>query len=228
MLSSTGSGEVRSRVAGRHLSAGFHSSRLDFPGSKAVGLLYHQQTKRTFVQGNHDWGVAERKDPRASPLYSQLAAATQAFCLTVLPPKLQAFLRSLPHVVSFYLGNSRCFACHAKPSGPLFHYMHGSDKELENELEIADWPEFLFVGHTHWPFVRSLGKSVIVNPGSVGQPKDGDPSASYAVWEDGQVKLRRASYPIEATVQSYAYTPLRPSDVNALITVLKTGGQLPA
>ena len=197
------------------------------PGA-CVGWAFQQQTKGTILlQGNHDWGVAERKDPRASPPYRQLAAATQAFCLTVLPAKLQAFLRSLPHVVSFHLGNSRCYACHATPSGPLFHYMHGSDQELAKELEIADWPEFLFIGHTHWPFVRSLGKSVIVNPGSVGQPKDGDPSASYAVWEDGQVKLQRSIYPIEATVQSYASTPLKASDVHCLITVLRTGGQLP-
>jgi predicted phosphodiesterase len=194
-----------------------------------VGWAFQQQTNSTiFVQGNHDWGVAERKDPRASPPYRQLAAATQAFCLTVLPPKLQAFLRALPHVVFFHLGNNRCYACHAMPSEPLFRYLHGSDKDLEKELAIADWPEFLFIGHTHWPFVRSLRKSVIVNPGSVGQPKDGDPSASYAVWEGGQVKLRRAIYPVEATIQSYASTPLKASDVHCLVAVLKTGGELPA
>jgi putative phosphoesterase len=193
-----------------------------------VGWALRQQLKPTlFVQGNHDWGVAERKDPRASPLYRELAIATQAFTLTVLPSKMQAFLRTLPHIASFHLGNSRCFACHATPSGPLFHYMRGSEKELQNELEIADWPDFLFLGHTHWPLVRRIEKSTIVNPGSIGQPKDGDPTAAYAIWEDGQVELRRASYPIEATARSYASTPLEAEDVHALITVLKTGGELP-
>jgi putative phosphoesterase len=193
-----------------------------------VGWALMQQSKATiFVQGNHDWGVGERKDPRASPLYRELAVATQAFCLTVLPDKMQAFLRTLPHVVSFHLGSSRCFACHATPSGPLFHYMRGSDKELQNELEIADWPDFLFVGHTHWPLIRRIEKSTIVNPGSVGQPKDGDSAAAYAIWEDGRVELRRVAYPIEATVGSYASTPLKAQDVHALVTVLQTGGELP-
>jgi putative phosphoesterase len=194
-----------------------------------VGWALRQQGSNTILlQGNHDWGVAEKKDPRASLPYRELAAVTQTFCLTVLSPKMQAFLRSLPHVISFHLGENRCFACHATPSGPLFHYMHGSDKELQNELEIADWPDFLFLGHTHWPLVRRIEKSVIVNPGSVGQPKDGDPSASYAVWEDGQIYLRRAVYPVEHTARSYASTPLKISDIHSLVTVLRTGGELPS
>jgi putative phosphoesterase len=194
-----------------------------------VGWALQQQSNGAiFVQGNHDWGVAERKDPRASPLYRQLAAATQTFCLAVLSDKMQGFLRALPHVVSFHVGKSRCFACHATPSGPLFHYMRGSDQELQSELDIADWPDFLFVGHTHWQLVRRIDKSVVVNPGSVGQPKDGNPAAAYAVWEDGQITLRRVDYPVEATVRSYASTPLKAQDVTALITVLQTGGQLPS
>jgi diadenosine tetraphosphatase ApaH/serine/threonine PP2A family protein phosphatase len=76
--------------------------------------------------------------------------------------------------------------------------------------------------------VRRIEKSVVVNPGSVGQPKDGDPSASYAVWEDGQINLRRAVYPIEHTVRSYASTPLKASDIQCFVTVLRTGGELPS
>jgi predicted phosphodiesterase len=106
--------------------------------------------------------------------------------------------------------------------------MRGSDQELQSELDIADWPDFLFVGHTHWQLVRRIDKSVVVNPGSVGQPKDGNPAAAYAVWEDGQITLRRVDYPVEATVRSYASTPLKAQDVTALITVLQTGGQLPS
>jgi len=193
-----------------------------------VGWALQQQSKPTiFVQGNHDWGIAERKDPQASPAYRDLAGVTQAFCLTVLSDSMRSFLRTLPHVVSFYLGDSRCFACHALPSDPLFRYMRASEKELRNELEIAGWPDFLFVGHTHWPMIRRIEKSVIVNPGSVGQPKDGDPAAAYGIWENGQVELRRVAYPVDATVQSYSSTPLKAQDVHSLITVLQTGGDLP-
>lgn len=189
-----------------------------------VAWALRQQSNATiFVQGNHDWGVAERKDPRTSPAYRELAVATQAFCLSVLSTKMLGFLRTLPHVVRFQLGNSRCFACHAQPSEPLFRYMRGSEKELRNELEIAGCPDFLFVGHTHWPLIRQIENSVIVNPGSIGLPKDGDPTAPYAIWQDGQVKLRRAHYSVETTIRSYASTPLKAADISYLISVLQTG-----
>ena len=34
----------------------------------------------------------------------------------------------------------------------------------------------------------------VVNPGSAGQPLDGDPRAAYAIWEDGEITLHRAEY----------------------------------
>ena len=75
--------------------------------------------------------------------------------------------------------------------------------------------------------LRRIGKTSIVNPGSLGQPKDGDTRAPYAVWEDSKVELRRVAYPVEATVQAYSRTPLASSDVESLIAVLRTGGTLP-
>jgi predicted phosphodiesterase len=39
------------------------------------------------------------------------------------------------------------------------------------------------------PFLRIVGKTMIINPGSLGQPKAGRPLACYAVWEDGNVSL---------------------------------------
>jgi putative phosphoesterase len=52
------------------------------------------------------------------------------------------------------------------------------------ELERLD-ADVLLVGHSHVPFIRRIGGKVIVNPGSVGQPRSGDARASYAVWDDG-------------------------------------------
>ncbi|MGH7995650.1 MAG: metallophosphoesterase family protein, partial [Opitutaceae bacterium] len=53
-------------------------------------------------------------------------------------------------------------------------------------------------------FARKAGRTTVVNPGSVGQPKDGDPRAAYALWEDGRVSLKRASYDIALTVRDLA------------------------
>jgi diadenosine tetraphosphatase ApaH/serine/threonine PP2A family protein phosphatase len=49
-------------------------------------------------------------------------------------------------------------------------------------------------------FNLSVDGVVVLNPGSVGQPRDGDPRAAYAVIEDGKIALRRTEYPIEETI----------------------------
>jgi putative phosphoesterase len=192
-----------------------------------VNWALQQQSRSIFVQGNHDWGVAWKEDPRSSLPYRHLAAVTQAFCLEVLSPEMLDFLRELNPVLTFRLAGQRFFACHATPGEPLFRYLHMSGGELLPEVEIAGSPDFLLLGHTHFPFVKSIAGTTVVNPGSVGQPKDGHSSASYAVWNDGQVQLRRAAYPIEDTVGAYAQSLLASSEVERLVAVLRTGGRLP-
>ena len=70
-------------------------------------------------------------------------------------------------------------------------------------------------------------RTPVVKPGSVGHAKHGDPRAAYAVWQDGEVALRRAAYDIEETVRAYGGTRLEAADVAALVHVLRTGGNLP-
>lgn len=62
--------------------------------------------------------------------------------------------------------------------------------------DFAEREEWLFLGHTHRPFKRKIGKLTIVNPGSLGMPVDGDPRACYAVWEDGRVKAFSKCKPV--------------------------------
>ncbi|MGH8164611.1 MAG: metallophosphoesterase family protein, partial [Rhodanobacteraceae bacterium] len=113
-------------------------------------------------------------------------------------------------------------------SDPLFAYLplNRESQQWKNEVERAGNPDFLFVGHTHIAGHLHLGKTQIVNPGSVGQPKDGDPRAAYAVFENGVVGSRRAAYDVEETVAAYAATPFPAEDVGSLAQVLRTGGAL--
>ena len=180
------------------------------------------------IQGNHDWGVACGEDPRSSPPYRHLSTVTQEYCLRVLTIEQRAFLAGLAPLRFFSLGGSECAACHAAPSEPLFRYLrHNAGGQLEREIEFAKNPDFLFFGHTHWPIVKRSGKTLVVNPGSVGQPKDGDPRAANAVWENGGVLLRRADYDVEETARAYSATSLIADDVASLVEVLRSGGTLP-
>ena len=183
----------------------------------------------SMVQGNHDRAVGCDEDPRCSAPYRHLAEAMQRLTMGRLDASERSYLAGLPAGLGLKLGNARCFLCHAIPSDPLYHYLEiqGSRERWDQEIAIAGRPDFLLVGHTHRPFVRLHGATMLVNPGSVGQPKDRNPRASYALWRDGDVFLRRAAYDIDAVARDLA--ELVPGEVALpLAGVLRSGGILPA
>jgi diadenosine tetraphosphatase ApaH/serine/threonine PP2A family protein phosphatase len=115
-------------------------------------------------------------------------------------------------------------AVHGAPKDParLFAYVY----ELTYEDNLAhlkrEGVPLCFCGHTHVPMVyaeldampvklarpqtleRSFGRPLLINPGSVGQPRDGDPRASFALWDrqSGRVDFRRIAYDIEVTTSA--------------------------
>jgi putative phosphoesterase len=61
--------------------------------------------------------------------------------------------------------------------------------------------ETVVYGHIHRPFVRRLRRLVVANSGSVSLSYDGDTSASYAVYDDGSVTVRRVAYDVEQEIR---------------------------
>ncbi|HTX21655.1 MAG TPA: metallophosphoesterase family protein [Candidatus Aquilonibacter sp.] len=183
-----------------------------------------------FLQGNHDYALGLNADPHCSPAYTALAAATQMFTSRLLTPELKRFLAGLKPLYHFQSQGAKCVACHARPKDPLCGYLPetASAALWESEVVAAGLPNMLFLGHTHLPMKTRFLNALLVNPGSVGQPKDGDTRAAYAVWEDGEVTLRRAAYHVEETVRAYVGLGLEPRIEHALCEVLRTGGNLPA
>lgn len=183
-----------------------------------------------FLQGNHDRALGLGVDTRCSAIFEAFANATQRFTEQLLAPELKEFLARLRPVHRFQMGRAKCFACHASAKDPLYHYMppDAAVSLWESELIVAQQPDFLFYGHTHLPMKTRYIHTLVVNPGSVGQPKDGDPRAAYAVWENGEVTLRRAAYDVEDTIRAYDGLGLEPHILHTLSEVLRTGGHLPA
>jgi diadenosine tetraphosphatase ApaH/serine/threonine PP2A family protein phosphatase len=71
------------------------------------------------------------------------------------------------------------------------------------------------------------GSTVVLNPGSVGQPRDGDPRAAYAVIEDGRIELKRIDYPIDEAVRRVSAADL-PDRAKALLTQSLREGRIVA
>ncbi|MBL8696514.1 MAG: metallophosphoesterase family protein [Planctomycetes bacterium] len=134
------------------------------------------------------------------------------------------FLRSLPttHRVGRYL------FVHASPRDPVREYVLATDGFLNPEKLEAIFRTYegaCFVGHTHQPgvFRRNLrfevppegdawvdlpeGEQVLVNVGSVGQPRDGDPRACFAVLDGSRMRWFRVPYDFNATMAKIRATP---------------------
>jgi len=110
----------------------------------------------------------------------------------------------------------------AKP----FHFTQDRfDQHKMNEIFASFDGRVCFVGHTHIPgvfeedysfrspdecdLVYPLGeKMALVNVGSVGQPRDGDPRSCYVIFDLERVSFRRVAYDIELTIRQFGETPL--------------------
>ena len=152
------------------------------------------------IRGNHDHAVAQRIPAKPGGGFRGLAAATRLIHWRVLNPSRVKYLARLPLTRRIVLDGKTLYMVHGTPRDPLDEYLLADPAAWRQRLETIN-ADFVCVGHTHVQFHLDLGNVQVVNPGSVGQPRDGDPRCAYAVIEDGQVSLRRVRYDIDATVR---------------------------
>lgn len=177
-----------------------------------------RQYKHICVAGNHDWAAIGKLDISDFNPY-----ATQAILWT--RQQLSAgdvdYLQNLPQRMK----RNDFTLVHGSPRYPIWEYLEPgwlTTEDVEDNFNRFD-TKFCLVGHSHKPIVfqqdssgryfvgripseikvSSQNNRLIINPGGVGQPRDGDPRASYAIYDsDAQVVYHyRVNYDISATQQ---------------------------
>lgn len=174
------------------------------------------------VRGNHDHSIGCNEDPRCSSRFQEMAEATRRYTDSVLTFGQKHYLRNLPLYLETQREKTRFYFCHAIPSDPLYGYCDAESPRWAEEVENLN-ADVILVGHTHVPAIITLGSRVVVNPGSLGQPKTGSPDARYAVWEDGKFELKSSAYPVEAAVAKVEALPIDPALRDELSVILQTG-----
>ena len=115
------------------------------------------------------------------------------------------WLRSLPTELKLEFDGLKIVVYHGSPTQPLTSYVYPGDAEAHADrfLALAS-SDVLILGHTRVPYKVEKGGRLIINPGSVGQPRDGDPRASYLLLETDPltVEHRRVEYNIDATAEA--------------------------
>jgi putative phosphoesterase len=179
------------------------------------------------VRGNHDHAVAFGGDSGVNPALLPVFTAARDFTQSVLTPEDRAWLGSLPLDKAVELDGARFHLVHAMPSDPLakrVSLVTAREEDLAAELVLLHpKPDVLFVGHTHLPGMRRIGDTIIVNPGSLGQPRNGTPDATYAVWRDGALQIHHLHYDHDTTQRKLMDLPLDPDVVDRLQEILETG-----
>jgi putative phosphoesterase len=153
------------------------------------------------VRGNHDHAMATGEPCRSAPRFLEASILTRQRLKSTLTNDQISYLGQLPDTRSMTAGELTWHLVHATPADPLHDYVapgSGDERWLSAVGGLAG--RVVLVGHTHLAFVRPVGGGLVINPGSIGMPKDGHPSGSYAIIEDRAVRFCRVLYDPEPMI----------------------------
>lgn len=140
---------------------------------------------RDVVRGNHEVMLAAaRSDAAYLAKVDARYGSGVRIALEQLNSKQLDELCALPHPLELELDGVRILLCHGAP-WDLDQYIY-PDAEHSLIARCASASHDLVVmGHTHYPMLREIGKTVLVNPGSVGQPRNRRPGACWGLYDTG-------------------------------------------
>ena len=188
------------------------------------------------VRGNHDHAVAFNTDCLCSPKTHELSVYTRENISYKLLSKEQInWLKTIPTKRIVELNGLKLYVVHGSPRNPLYGYLY---PDLEEDLlklyltpsMLAVRPrvvraDYVVVGHTHIVLNLRVDNTRVVNPGSVGQPRDGDNRASFAILDTdkGEFTVYRVKYPIEETLRKLRSLGIEEKYYKWLERILITG-----
>jgi putative phosphoesterase len=196
---------------------------VDYGADPAPCVDWVRENATAYVRGNHDHAVAQRVPARGGSGLKSLAAVTRPLHWRLLDPKRLSFLAKMPVTCRLELGGLRFFLVHGTPRDPLDEYLTNDARIWEKRLADID-ADIVCVGHTHVPFHLDLGRLQVLNPGSLGQPRDGDPRGSYAVIHDGRVEFRRVQYNVDEAIDALRAAGIAGDPMDLADRLLRTGG----
>lgn len=147
----------------------------------------------TSILGNHDLAVLTGD----TGWFNSEAIKAIEWTAGKLTTENRSFLEALPRAYE-----NEFYMAHGSPKNQLEGYIFSDDPDyVFSDFFNYTERDIIILGHTHIPFVKKIDGKLIFNPGSVGQPRDSDPRASYAILdtEKKEVKIKRVGYDIKKT-----------------------------
>lgn len=177
------------------------------------------------VMGNHDYSLTFDGDCGCSPEYVDLTLYSRNATLSKINEVMKSYLASLPKKLLLELDNNKFHLVHGSIKNPLYGWVAPGLDEEKIRKEMYGVEGIVLFGHSHMGMYRKLEENlIIVNPGSVGFPKgEGDPRASYIIYENGKFHQKKVFYNIDRTVQGIVAMDMPDEIKNILISNLLKG-----
>lgn len=178
--------------------------------NEVVGEIRDLKIRTLHIRGNHDQASLTAETWNFNPY----AARAILWTASQLTEENKDFLCQLPLKERTQLGNAVTQMFHGSPRNPLDEYIFPwtDERTLQQLLQMAK-ANLLLLGHTHMPMNVQLSLGRILNPGAVGQSRDGDPRASYAEIEVDQsisAEIKRVDYEVEVAAEKILKAGLPP------------------
>jgi putative phosphoesterase len=153
---------------------------------------------KAIVMGNHDYAVATGDTSG----FVQHAVQAVEWTRNKISPENLRHIASLRAKTTFTVNGVKIALAHGSPRDPLNEYVYPDTAEFILRSLVEDsGGSILLLGHTHVPFLRKFDSTLVGNPGGVGQPRDGDARASYAILEpfaEPKFQIYRVEYDVDS------------------------------
>jgi len=177
------------------------------------------------VQGNHDYGLANNVCGGTPIEAHDLALATHAHAWKILRKDDMDYLRNLPQQQTVTFEETTFHLVHGTPPEPMYgkvNLIFARQSQLREMVADVE-ADVILMGNTHVPAMRQLDDKLLVNPGSLGQPRYGVPDPTYAIWEDGEMRIRHLHISHDRTIEKIGLLPLEKDIIQRLQQILMTG-----
>lgn len=178
-----------------------------------------RERKIPAIMGNHDFalchtgGVIERSKTCTRILGRQLQE---------IRADNRTWLYELPGQLEFQLGNVSFYCVHGGLGDPVDEYIKDIDEDYFNRHGFTH--DVLISGHTHQLRNEKAGKFTYLNPGSVGQPRDGNPAAAYMLLTESAWWHKRVVYEVDRVADAMKEKGYEPYIYEILYRGVKIGG----
>ena len=193
-----------------------------FP-NEVIDLL--RKSKCLSIQGNYDEAIGNIESVCGCDYQDErqleMAGLSVLFTNMTVTEKNRTYLKELPTELRMKVDGLQILMVHGSPRKNNEYLFEDSDEVDEVTKEIAE--DILICGHTHKPYYKIINGKHVINSGSVGKPKHGNPKATYVLiniaGKNVSVDIIEVPYDFEKTAKAIEDNDMLPNDFADLLRI---------